>query len=165
MPDINGFFNSMYVKYNRNEVTLQFQSSWILNLLIPSVHEGHRIRDLHSEKEYEAVTHGRIRFFLPTKYPWVRHGEDQETADTAQILMDFFLNINTWLPMNKAIVWRWCSFPRGGSPASFVEGMFTILHSFLWFKQLTLPEINIAPENGWLEDCFPIGEAYFKGLW
>ena len=28
----------------------------------------------------------------------------------------------------------------------------------------TLPETNIAPENGWLEDYFPIGEAYFQGL-
>ena len=25
----------------------------------------------------------------------------------------------------------------------------------------TLPETNIAPENGWLEDYFPIWEAYF----
>ena len=29
----------------------------------------------------------------------------------------------------------------------------------------TLPETNIfAPENGWLEYYFPIGEAYFHGL-
>ena len=28
----------------------------------------------------------------------------------------------------------------------------------------TLPETNVAPENGWLEDYFPIGEAYFQGL-
>ena len=27
----------------------------------------------------------------------------------------------------------------------------------------TLPEINIAPKNGWLEYYFPIGEAYFQG--
>ena len=26
------------------------------------------------------------------------------------------------------------------------------------------PETNIAPENGWLEYYFPIGEAYFQGL-
>ena len=31
---------------------------------------------------------------------------------------------------------------------------------------LTLPETNIAPENGWLEYYFPIGvPAYFQGLW
>ena len=30
--------------------------------------------------------------------------------------------------------------------------------------RLTLPETNIAPENGWLEYYFPIGEAYFQGL-
>ena len=28
----------------------------------------------------------------------------------------------------------------------------------------TLPETNIAPENGWLECYFPIGKAYFQGL-
>ena len=36
----------------------------------------------------------------------------------------------------------------------------------VWVGKLinTLPETNIAPENGWLEDYFPIGEAYFQGL-
>ena len=28
----------------------------------------------------------------------------------------------------------------------------------------TLPETNMAPENGWLEDVFPFGRAYFQGL-
>ena len=28
----------------------------------------------------------------------------------------------------------------------------------------TLPETNIAPENGWLEDDFPFRMAYFQGL-
>ncbi len=28
-----------------------------------------------------------------------------------------------------------------------------------------MPETNIAPKNGWLEYYFPIGEAYFQGLW
>ena len=31
------------------------------------------------------------------------------------------------------------------------------------FSLDTLPETNIAPKNGWLEYCFPIGEAYFQG--
>ena len=31
-------------------------------------------------------------------------------------------------------------------------------------KCFTLPETNIAPENGWLEYYFPIGKAYFQGL-
>ena len=30
--------------------------------------------------------------------------------------------------------------------------------------QNTLPETNIAPENGWLEDEFPFGMAQFQGL-
>ncbi len=29
---------------------------------------------------------------------------------------------------------------------------------------VTLPETNIANENGWLEYYFPFGEAYFQGL-
>ncbi len=30
--------------------------------------------------------------------------------------------------------------------------------------KVTLPETNIAPENGWLEYNFPFGMAYFQGL-
>ena len=30
--------------------------------------------------------------------------------------------------------------------------------------ETTLPENNMAPENGWLEDEFPFGKAYFQGL-
>ena len=29
-------------------------------------------------------------------------------------------------------------------------------------KRPTLPETNIAPENGWLEDVFPIGKYIFQ---
>ena len=29
--------------------------------------------------------------------------------------------------------------------------------------EYTLPETNMAPENGWLEDEFPFGKAYFQG--
>ena len=28
----------------------------------------------------------------------------------------------------------------------------------------TLPEMNLAPQNRWLEDFFPFGTAYFQGL-
>jgi len=31
-------------------------------------------------------------------------------------------------------------------------------------RVITLPETNIAPENGWLEDYFPFGKAYFQVL-
>ena len=38
-------------------------------------------------------------------------------------------------------------------------------HQQLTFgARCTLPETNIAPENGWLEYYFPIGDAYFQGL-
>ena len=30
-------------------------------------------------------------------------------------------------------------------------------------ERYTLPETNIAPENGWLEDYFPFGMTYFQG--
>ena len=34
-----------------------------------------------------------------------------------------------------------------------------------WYLTFTIPETNIfAPENGWLEDEFPFGKAYFQGL-
>ena len=29
---------------------------------------------------------------------------------------------------------------------------------------LPLPETNVERENGWLEDDFPIGKAFFQGL-
>jgi len=29
---------------------------------------------------------------------------------------------------------------------------------------ITLPETNLAPENGWLEYQFPFGMAYFQGI-
>ena len=35
--------------------------------------------------------------------------------------------------------------------------------SQLWIRWSTLPETNIAPENGWLEDRFPFRMAYLQG--
>ena len=32
-----------------------------------------------------------------------------------------------------------------------------------YYPLTTLPESNIAPENGWLEYEFPFGMAYFQG--
>ncbi len=61
-------------------------------------------------------------------------------------------------------------------PCAFVKRMFLILYRYFasfFSPQLqqgklceplyTLPETNIAPENGWLEYYFPIGMAYFQG--
>ena len=42
--------------------------------------------------------------------------------------------------------------------------LFLTVLSFLCIPLSTLPETNIAPENGWLEYYFPIGMAYFQGL-
>ena len=55
---------------------------------------------------------------------------------------------------------------------SLVEKTFQQFFFFLKLKLdmmllsfcITLPETNIAPENGWLEYQFPIGMAYFHGL-
>ncbi len=33
-----------------------------------------------------------------------------------------------------------------------------------FFGPITLPQTNMAPETGWLEDEFPFGMAYFQGL-
>ena len=33
------------------------------------------------------------------------------------------------------------------------------------YDQITIPDTNVAPENGWLEDCFPFGMAYFRALY
>ena len=38
------------------------------------------------------------------------------------------------------------------------------LNPTIWAIYYTLPESNIAPENGWLEDEFPLGMAYFQVL-
>ena len=37
-------------------------------------------------------------------------------------------------------------------------------HPKLIVVDSTPPKFNIAPENGWLEDVFPIGMTYFQGL-
>ena len=34
----------------------------------------------------------------------------------------------------------------------------------MYLCELTLPETNRAPKNGWLEYYFPIGDAYFQGI-
>ena len=33
-----------------------------------------------------------------------------------------------------------------------------------WVMVDTLPDTNISPENGWLEDSIPCEKAYFQGL-
>ena len=42
-------------------------------------------------------------------------------------------------------------------------GGFPIIFWFNTHIDTTLPETNIDPENGWLEDYFPFGKAYFQG--
>ena len=84
-------FNSRHVRYNTN---------WsyplllvVLNLLIPSVHGGHRIRDLHSEKEYEAVDRV-FRKGLQAFKDAPSQGEDQHKAKLTQHRLfdgEFFL--------------------------------------------------------------------------
>ena len=44
---------------------------------------------------------------------------------------------------------------------SCAEGVFLNVMTEL---MVTLPETNIAPENGSLEYSFPFGMAYFQGL-
>ena len=47
------------------------------------------------------------------------------------------------------------SFPNSGH----LQWLFLVP-----LKGGTLPETNICPENGWLEDYLPFGKAYFQGL-
>ena len=49
----------------------------------------------------------------------------------------------------------------------FFENVFFLFRIFEKISDsgpATLPETNIAPENGWLEDYFPFGMACFQGL-
>jgi len=41
---------------------------------------------------------------------------------------------------------------------------FATMEENLHVLEITPPKFNIAPENGWLEDYFPFGKAYFHGL-
>ena len=52
------------------------------------------------------------------------------------------------------------------SAACWASWCFSLNSNCWWHKSLqnTLPETNIAPENGWLEYEFRFGKAYFLGL-
>ena len=82
------FFNSRHVKYNTN---------WsyplllvVLNLLIPLVHGGHRIRDLHSEKEYEAVDWVSGKGLQTSRMPRVRERINTKLTQHRLFDGDFF---------------------------------------------------------------------------
>ena len=72
----------------------------------------------------------------------------------------------TRFPSRKFLCW----IRQDGQPvgAMRVKDIHTHLQNFDHRipgpRKTTLPETNIAPENGWLEYYFPIGEAYFQGL-
>ena len=52
------------------------------------------------------------------------------------------------------------------SEVSKYEGKIDLPSKIETCKEIvhTLPETNIVPENGWLEDEFHFGMAYFQGL-
>ena len=52
---------------------------------------------------------------------------------------------------------------ESGSPTQSTNLPLVDWHEIygIWY---TLPETNMAPENWWLEDVFPIGNADFQGL-
>ena len=56
------------------------------------------------------------------------------------------------------------SMPKQQKPTLFIASLTKNPQSPTAWFEFTLPETNIAPENGWLEYYFPIGEAYFQGL-
>ncbi len=74
------------------------------------------------------------------------------------------IQLKSWLPENPAM-WNtsalWGFSQNQVSPTKWTKKKRMAFPSHLFF---TLPETNVAPKNGWLEDYFPIGEAYFQGL-
>ena len=52
--------------------------------------------------------------------------------------------------------------PAVVSTAELFETKMKVLENVTG-PRVTLPETNIAPQNGWLEDEFPFGMAYFQG--
>ena len=52
-----------------------------------------------------------------------------------------------------------------GSAAAESEELEAAAQGFEGIYPVTLPETNIAPENGWLEYYFPFGKAHFQGSW
>ena len=67
--------------------------------------------------------------------------------------------------------WRHKS-KKSSTPKNFFEPNIPKISKqnlyYTWISTMTrnptLPETNIAPENGWLEDVFPFGKAYFQVL-
>ena len=45
-----------------------------------------------------------------------------------------------------------------------LENRLTLLPYSILCTRITLPETNIAPENGWLEEYFPFGKAFWRVL-
>ena len=52
---------------------------------------------------------------------------------------------------------------HSANPTLFSVLQYVVLIK-IYLENYTLPETNIAPENGWLEDYFPFGKAYFQVL-
>ena len=48
-----------------------------------------------------------------------------------------------------------------GSPSHISQKSYQPLVPISAGAPITLPETNIAPENGWLEDVFPIETSFF----
>ena len=66
----------------------------------------------------------------------------------------------TWLHLSEITGWK----GKNKNPR-----MIKILDTYAGILPIfgdlyTLPETNIAPENGWLEDEFPFGMAQFQEL-
>ena len=60
--------------------------------------------------------------------------------------------------------WIMLRSPRLGKKSLIPQKWALGNHPIKIFEKTTLPKTNIAPENGWLEDEFPFGMAYFQVL-
>ena len=113
---------------------------------------------MFSKKQWGGSAQKTVLFIFLKKDFWTKYGE-----------LFYAPNISCFSGIKDIIPYP---SPRqhGGVLASKVTGLFRGVKTL--FKKNgsnrvirdTLPETNIAPENGWLEDYFPFGKAYLQGL-
>ena len=110
---------------------------------------------------------------------WEMHGDTPQSHENAIIYLSEFIT-SRWVSIAICLFTtpRTPEIPPSSPPADRQRHCSHMLHdnfarwppSFLleangqvYMQQVTLPETNIAPENGWLEDVFPIEIVPFRG--
>ena len=87
-----------------------------------------------------------------------RKRENENTVLAFSCFLVFvFLHLRTYLIASSIVF----SAVLLSAKTAFLFCAFSCFRGFA----STIPETNIAPENGWLENYLPFGKAYFQGLW